>query len=154
MEYLRLLILRSWDRRHNSRHYQLSMAGEQLAVPRSRLAHSICSVPAFPGVGRQLATEGAGLTGKRTTGRTRQQRSSMQRNSEHELDPKNTERCRVVPEAVSLSLPETSQLLPRRTPIEDFQSWTTAKRGLGVFYATCFRVPKSKSRARLMVVIW
>lgn len=69
----------------------------------------------------------------------------MQRNIEHEHDPKTTERCRVVPEAVSLSLPETSQLLPRRTPIEQFQSWTTPKQGLGIFHATCFRVPELES---------
>lgn len=45
----------------------------------------------------------------------------MQRNIEHEHGPKNTERCRVVLEAVSLSHLETSQLLPRRRPIEQFQ---------------------------------
>lgn len=38
-----------------------SKAGEQLAVTRSSQAHSICSVPAFLAVGRQLATERAGF---------------------------------------------------------------------------------------------
>lgn len=145
MEYLRLLILRSWDRRHNGRHCQLSRQesnwqypGPDWPIVFAVFLPSLMSDDSW----RQREQD---LTGKRTTGRTRQQRSSMQRNIEHELDPKNTERCRVVPEAVSLSLPETSQLLPRRTPIEQFQSWTTAKRGLGVFYATCFRVPELES---------
>lgn len=37
----------------------------------------------------------------------------MQRNIEHEHGPENTEHCRVVSKAVSLSGLETSQLLPR-----------------------------------------
>lgn len=72
-------------------------------------------------------------------------RSSMQRNIEHEHFPKNTERCRVVVEAASLSHPETSQLLPRRNPVKRFQRQAGPQRGLGVSQATCFRVPDLES---------
>lgn len=53
----------------------------------------------------------------------------MQRNIEHEHGPENTERCRVALEAVSLSGLETSQLLPRRSPIEQFQQLINLNQG-------------------------